>query len=617
MTMRNDAREEVAAVDSDRVDGGSVWRTVLAALVAGLVVGAALGAAAAGLSAKTYQASTALSVLPDPTLSTSSQSDSSTVTQDATAFIQSELVVLNGSDVSTSVRKRLGLSAKPDVVSTQVGQSYVVRVTATAATQKRAVAIARETATVYAAERSSQLTKEITSLQGSVTQQLNTVQKSLTQARRGQSASSALTPSQTALQTQYEQLLSERSDLSNTQANISSVVRVLTPAQASSSGLSTMAKYALGGALVGALIALALLVLVRRSRPRIRSVSDLATLNVPMLLPVQPAPSLRAVRSGRAWRLPAARLLAARLQSEIKTAGSLLIVVGTDGASGARAVASGLAAQLVGRRPVLLISEGIDVRAAAEQAAEPVLGEDDPDTAASLADELAMSHLFGEDGYSTPVYNGQSPGSVDPVTPDGRPAGRNDPHDGAVDVIPRVIPSAAPGVWLLPLDAASFTDPDERSEPRLGGRYGDLPDVIYAAVTSGWLVVLDAPPLSESGLAIDCAENGGLLALVVGRNRSTPAGVLGAVDLCDARRMPLSGAVLTDAPGAVGRWVQRVLARATPLPAPASDGDSLVLTSAPWSPDDRDLAESASHHRSLRSYRNGVGSVPVGSPVSK
>ena len=128
MTTRTDAHDELATVDSDRVYGSSVWRTVLAVLVAGLVLGAALGAAAAGLSAKTYQASTALSVLPDPTLTTSSQSDSSTVTQDATAFIQSELVVLNGSDVSSSVRKRLGLSAKPDVVSTQVGQSYVVRV---------------------------------------------------------------------------------------------------------------------------------------------------------------------------------------------------------------------------------------------------------------------------------------------------------------------------------------------------------------------------------------------------------------------------------------------------------------------------------------------------------
>ena len=305
---------EPRQVDSGRVDeGGRQWPIVLAVLIIGLVIGGLVGGVYGATRPTSYEASTALSVQPDPTIDVTSQNSNqnSTPTLDASAYIQSQLVIINGAQLADRVRDAENLPSRPDVTATQVGQTYVVDITASAASKSRAAAIARETGTQYIAERSSLLRAEIKSLLTSTSQQLKGVAASLT-AQRSRSTTSPLTPSQTALQTEYERLLSVRSTLNAVSAQASQVVTVVSPARATDSSLSSTEKDLLGGAVIGAILALIVFLTLRRTVHRVRSVADLAALDVPVILPVQPKRSLRQARKREFWKSPQARLLAAR-----------------------------------------------------------------------------------------------------------------------------------------------------------------------------------------------------------------------------------------------------------------------------------------------------------------
>lgn len=141
---------EPRQVDSGRVDeGGRQWPIVLAVLIIGLVIGGLVGGVYGATRPTSYEASTALSVQPDPTIDVTSQNSNqnSTPTLDASAYIQSQLVIINGAQLADRVRDAENLSSRPDVTATQVGQTYVVDITASAASKSRAAAIARETGT--------------------------------------------------------------------------------------------------------------------------------------------------------------------------------------------------------------------------------------------------------------------------------------------------------------------------------------------------------------------------------------------------------------------------------------------------------------------------------------
>ena len=352
---------ELRQIDSGRVDDGNrQWPKVLLTLLIGVLVGALVGGIYGATRPATHEASTALSVQPDPTIDITSQNNNqnSTPTLDATAYIQSQLVILNGRQLVDQVQSALSLPAKPTVTATQVGQTYVVEIVADAASEKRAAAIARETGARYIAIRTGQLRTEVNGLLTSTNQQLAGVSKSLAASQRGRTSTAALTPSQTALQTEYERLLSVRSTLNALLQQSDRVVTVVSPARATSATLSETNKDLLGGALLGAVLALVIFFIVRRSRHRVRSLADLAALDVPVVLPVLPKPALAQLRRGEVRTGTETRVLAARLVAEAGTERRPLVFVGTDSGAGTTSVAESVAAALGGAGPVLLVRAG-------------------------------------------------------------------------------------------------------------------------------------------------------------------------------------------------------------------------------------------------------------------
>ena len=219
---------ETRSVDAERIDGGRrMWRPVLAVVVAGLVVGGAIGAAVGSSTAATYTASTSTT--------------DNTLNQDATAFIQGELVVLNGRQLAEQVQRTLGLASTPSPVATEIGQTYAVRIDVDASSGPLAERVATGVASAYIQLRRSTLSTRIRSQLAATSTQLATVRASLATAQ-GQAGSTgaSLTPSEAALQTEYQRLLQQGNVLNSELTQVSSVVSVLTPADSSSSAGSTL-----------------------------------------------------------------------------------------------------------------------------------------------------------------------------------------------------------------------------------------------------------------------------------------------------------------------------------------------------------------------------------------
>lgn len=518
MTQPSDSR----AVD--RIDGGGrgLWRRVGAALIVGVVLGALAGLLYGIAQPASYTAVTALSVLPDSTVS---QSQDTGTEQDATSFIQAQLVVLNGDQLAGTVQQSLGLSDRPAVSSAQVGQTYVVQVTATADDEDQAKRVATATAAAYTTLRTGQLTASLDARDEQVAAQLTSVQAALAAATPAAGAENTnVTPAQTALQTQYQTLLQDQSSLQLERTQINQVVTVLTPASSAAPGaLSGTASSALVGALLGAVVALALLGVVRRVVPRVRSVGDLSSLGVPVLLPVLPTRKRRAGRGPNAWRSNAGRLLAARLAGRGSARHTPLIVVGATPGVGASHVAASLSAGMAERGPLLLV----------------------------LASEL----VHGSDAR---IVTGLA---APDVPADG-------PATGSVDAIKNAVQCEIPGVWVLPCGGEVAA----AAGPLPSKRIALLTDILRRATAAGWQVVVDAPALSDSDIAIDCAAGTGMAVLVVARGVSRPADVVSASELFDAQGSRFVGAILNDLPG----WFSRRRSG-----APADDSQQLRVEFEP------------------------------------
>jgi Mrp family chromosome partitioning ATPase len=491
-------------VDSDRIDGDRrTWRAMTVLLVLGLIIGGGLGGFYGKSRPASYVATVALSVLPDSAVSAQQVQGSPTI--DATSFIQGQLVVLNDSQIAAQVQQQLKLVSRPAISAKQVGQSYVVQVTGTAGVRTEALDVATAAATTYAKQRAQQLAASINASIKSIAQQVSDTQKKLTAAERLTPTITALTPTETALQTTYEQLLSQSSSFKLALPQVNKVVTVLSPASINGSSLSATTKYGLAGALLGALAGLALLILVRRVTPRVRSLGDVAALGVPVLLPVLGRRSARSRRGAAGWRSSGGRLLAARLTGHAANAQPVIIVGATSGV-GTSFVAASVAAGLAERGPVLLV------------------------LAAELVSGPRSRELMGS---SLPSTAGLAPSNYAEVD----------------DLIHRARRTVIGGVWMLPF-GAEFP---ELSEALPSSRPALLADILHRATAAGWLVVVDAPALSESDLALECAASSGVTTLVVGRGVSRAADVLSASELFDANNIPFAGVILNDVPGKLRR----------------------------------------------------------------
>lgn len=489
------------ATDGEGADtGGRVWTGAVAITILGAVLGALIGLLVTATQAQTFQATTSLSVLPDPDLDTDDSTPA--VTQDATAFVQSQLVVLNGAQLGERVRAETGVASSSSVEATQVGQTYVVSVVATARSTADALAIAQRTATDYDTIRTGQLTTRIDRLLASTDQQLATVRRSLTNADDDNSAD-APTPSQTALQSEFERLLSQRSSLAGVRAGVGDVVSVVAPPRETSAGLGAGARNALLGALIGAIVGLAAFTVARRSVRRIRTVGDLASLGLPVLLPVQSGRPIR--RQGELLRPdPPARLLAARLDPELTT-GDPVAFVGTSPDAGADRLSIAVAAALTDRGPVLYLP-----RTAAG-----------PNGGLPWLPPLAGRDLDAE-GFAALMTSSDVPGVFCPVGP----------PPGDADAPP----------------------------PTRVSRTAHLAGVFRQARRHGYLVVVEPDPVTDTDLAVDCGRAGASILLVTARDATPPADVLVASELFAAQSVTLLGAVLAEPRGPVRRVVAQMQA---------------------------------------------------------
>jgi len=533
MTQVNSEAGVPRAVDTDRIDGGGASvRPAVACLLAGAVVGSVIGGVYGAGKPMTYRAETALSVLPDAAVSGQILNGTTTSpSQDATAFIQSELVVLNGSQLRDQVQRTLRLPAAPEVSSTQVGQTYVVDVTATAGSRDAALAIATATGNAYATGRRAQLAGDVNVAIASVQKQLAAVQASLAAAGGGPPGNNNSQPAGSALGTEYQRLLAVNSSLQLSSGQVGRAVSTVSPASISGAGsLSTTVKDAVGAALLGALIALGGLLLQRRLVPRVRTIADLAGLGVPVLLPVLP--------SGRrpARTATPARLLAARLFSRRGEAEAPVVVVGATPRVGTSFLAAQLATSLAERAPVVLLAaaDAVGGRGTAK-----VLGV--PEGARSLgeAGSKLTSSMLGD----------------------------------------YVVPTSRAGVSVIPCGPAGVGSARRLRQLVEAG----LLDLVAA---TGAVVVVDAPALSESELGLDLAAAAGGATLVVARAQSRPVDVLTAAELFEARGQRLFGAVLNSVP-------RRLPGRPRTASAPVARPAPAERTSAAPAPAERTSAAPA------------------------
>ena len=468
-----------------------VWATV------GLLIGALLGFAYGSTRPDSATAEAVITILPEASV-TSVALGAADTGQDATAFIQSELIVLTGRQLREQVQTQLGLGTTSGITASQVGLTYVVNVRASAADRGQAVRRLKATVDAYAAQREKALTADIERAVTSVNARLKSVQEAL--------ESPALRPRVTgptdappaearALQEEYGRLVTVNSALGFARGQLARSVTTVQPAAPVDGGPSPAVQGAAAGAVVGVLVALGVLLLHRRMRRRVSDAGELAGLGVPVLLPALPRDSGRAFPIAVSEVSREARLVGARLVPTTSDEQVALVLFGTSTDAGTGFVAAALAAALAERGPVLLL----------------------------LANDLV--------GRSTAARLGMSadaPGLAD------LPAVALTPkHLEAVTQ-----PTVLPGVQAVGRGRRT-------GSPLLLQRLlGD--GILEAALDTGATVVVEAPPLGLSAATVELARRAGGAVLIVGKSRARSDDVVLARDIFAAQDIPLLGALLTN-----------------------------------------------------------------------
>lgn len=519
---------DLTALGADRLRAGRPrWRAAVVALGLGLAVGGLAGLAAGAARPTEVGATTVLSVLPDTSVASSALGSGAdrAAQQDATAFIQSELIVLNGRPLRDQVRRQLQLGGLPDVTSSQVGQTYVVVVTATARDQAQALAVSSTTAQVYTDSRR-------TTLDDALQRALDSVTEQVTQVQRGLSGGGSAAGQVPVLQAEYQRLLAVESSLRLSRAQVGRAVTTLQPpTPVGASALTPLLRDALAGAALGALLALLVLLAVRRLSPRLHGLEELTALGVPVIVPeMERLPAADDAALQAALHTPATRLVASRLSLATDTSTAALVLVGVGPGVGAGDVAVGVCAALAELRSVVLVLAADAVRPGR---ARQVLG-------------------VAQDAPSLDVLRGRG---VSPATVAACCAGTAIP---GLSVL-------APGPSTTARDISALVQAGLLEAAReAAGTRGTGPGV----------VVVDAPLLADSGLTAQLAARAGGAALVVDRDRSLVTDILAAADILAANEARLIGAVL------VHRRRRRARRAVSPS-APASSGQPTATRGLP------------------------------------
>jgi hypothetical protein len=484
-------------VSPDQLGEPSWFSAPLAWLAVGLIIGAVFGGLVSLAKPQPKSAVTTIEILTDAEALASTTNSGTGTSDDTTSFVQGQLVVLNGNDLRQQVQRKLLLSGLPAISASQIGTTDVVNITASASTVAQARAIATQASSTYRTQRVSQLSTEVKQAISTLDTQVNAVKADIATASKSGSSSSV-----TALQSEYESLLDQLNTLQVSQAGVSRAVSTLQPAVGEAPGLSSKAKYVLGLAVVGAIIALIALFVDRRIRPRIHTIADLGAIGVRPLLPsvARDAGDLRHRdrESSRSLALLAARLVP----------GANAVLIGTTSGVGTSYVTAAIATQLAQIRRVLLIVA--------------------TDGATNSAADLARL------GAST---NAHAVLEADVAS------------GSAAEIIDRVkVPTRTEGLWVVPCG--------ESSSRRLLATLGSI---VTAAQQARYTVLIDGPSLDRSSVSVELARLVDGAILVVGRGISQPVDVMSAVDILESRDIPVAGAVVnTMNKGLLGRILSRL-----------------------------------------------------------
>jgi len=510
-------------------------RPVIVALLLGGLLGAALGVLLGARQVTSKQAVTVLSILPSSAVTGDAANAGQ---QDVTSFIQGELIVLNGQPLREKVQEQLHLASSPDVSSTQVGQTDVVNVTAKASTGAQAASIARGLADAYGTQRRQQITRDVSAALATIDQQIISAKAGIKAAPgTGTTGGTSQGP---AFQAELQRLLAVGSTLQLSQSGLGRVVTELEPPVVSGPpGLSAKVTRGAAGLLLGALLGLALLLLRQRLSDKITTAAGAAGGGVDVLLPELPRLARRALRRGTSGRaVTATRLLAARVAGGSGSRGSVLVLVSVGPRTGTSTVTDQLAAEIAQQRPVLVIRASEAVR---------------------------------------PATRGGPPGLTDlPALP-------------SVEQLRALArPGKAAGVTVVSGGTATSVRAANTQE-RLSSH------LLAGVVADGSMVLVDAPSLADSPLALSLAAAGHKTVLVVGKRVTRRADVQLAVQLFHAQHVALLGALVTAprrrlrrAPVAArtGRPAEQRVATPEPVAPPAglSAGPALGAASQTQTP---------------------------------
>lgn len=425
-------------------------------LVGGLVVGAVGGLLLASSAPRTFTASAVVSVAPPAEIL-----DGAPETDDSTALVQSELIILSGPDLRRDIQAEAGFDEQVDFGAAQVGTSTIVDVDATQTSRERALAAAEAVITAYSANRSQRLRTEVERAARVVDSELARLETEIASETIGVAA----------LQQEYGRLLAVRSGLFRAAANADQAVTVVQPPVLVSDGLPPRARYGALGALAGALLGTGLALLLRQRRPSVRTSDDLVDIGVAVLQPEVVSHSGHIHEYSGGGRAAAAmRLL---LSQVVRPDHGVLVLFGATPDVGTSFTAAAAAVCLSERSPVLLV--------------------------------LAADVVEDRDGT----------GALD-LAVDGAPRGLSTlpaRRLTAEDVLACAVPSSHPGVSVLARGPGAS---DAAGLSRLV-RHG----LLEACLDTGHTVIVDAPALCDATTSIDLADAAGSAVLVVGRGVTT------------------------------------------------------------------------------------------------
>ncbi len=246
-----------------RAAGGAVARRSpgqrrgLALALVGALVGGLVGLVVSLGNPEEPTAVTRLSFVQDPPL----PGEQASTSPDAVdRFVQTQILILTGADIRDTVAEALGLGDELTLAAQQVGATDIVELQVQAATLDAAREASTAVIEEYEQQRRDAVTAQFDALLAGIEAELADLQ-----VRLGRDDDSVLA---TATATEYSRLLASRSELVLQRSGEQDFVQAVgSPRAATVGGTGTVVQAVLLGLLLGAVVGVALALIVQRTRP--------------------------------------------------------------------------------------------------------------------------------------------------------------------------------------------------------------------------------------------------------------------------------------------------------------------------------------------------------------